>query len=234
MELLAAEVARIVGQARRRADLTRAAAADERNQIARELHDSVSQTLYSIAMVADVLPTTLQRDPAVATDQARRIRSMTLDALGEVRLMLSDMRDTALGPASLGGLVEQLASPVGGLVVVEADVGGEVDLAPAAKLAAYRIAQEALTNARRHASASRILVRLEQRGGVTTLWVEDDGTGFEAAAASHSGHGLRIMRERAEEIGAELTIESAPGRGTVVRFSWPRAVGRSTTTAEGT
>ncbi|HEY3142085.1 MAG TPA: GAF domain-containing sensor histidine kinase [Acidimicrobiales bacterium] len=227
IELIAGEVAGIVKQIRRLAKLREAAAADERNRIARELHDSVSQTLYSIAMVADAFPSTLERDPAVAVEHARRIRSLTLGALGDVRVMLLEMRQSALESASLAGLVEQLGGSPSGFVGVELDLIGDLQLPAAVKLAAYRIAQEAITNARHHAGPSRLRVRLRQRDDVVTLWVMDDGTGFDASADSEGRHGLQIMRERAADVGAELVIDAAPGRGTTVRFSWPNPGGRA-------
>ena len=221
IELVAGEVAGIVRQIRRLAKLREAAAADERNRIARELHDSVSQTLYSIAMVADAFPSTLERDPAVAAEHARRIRSLTLGALGDIRVMLLEMRHSALEAASLAGLVEQLGGSPAGFVGVELDLAGDLVLPSEVKLAAYRIAQEALTNARRHAGPSGLRVRLDQRADVVTLWIIDDGAGFDVSAHSEGRHGLQIMRERAVDVGAELVIDAAPGRGTTVRFRWP-------------
>jgi len=203
-------------------------ATEERNRIARELHDSVSQTLYSIAMLADSLPTTLERDVVTGREHARQIRGMTLEALGSLRMLLVDMRHPTVASAPLGELLRGLAPGREVPVVVEIDLPGEPDLPDPIKLAAYRVAQEALRNAHRHAVPSRIVVRLEQQVGRLALTVADDGEGFEVGAATPAHHGLEIMRERAALIAADLAIDSEPGRGTRVTLSWPHPVGRRT------
>ena len=197
------------------------AATDERQRIARDLHDSVSQTLYSIAMVADALPLTFERDPAAGTEQARQIRSMTLDTLGNLRILLLEMRRPAEEVAPLGDLLHELGG-TDAPVVVELDITGDAHLPPEVELAAYRVAQEALVNAHRHADPQQVVVRLEQAADALTLRIVDDGAGFDPRATTAAHHGLEIMRERAEQVAARLTVESDPGRGTQVTFSWPR------------
>ncbi|HEV7757622.1 MAG TPA: sensor histidine kinase [Acidimicrobiales bacterium] len=200
------------------------AATDERQRIARDLHDSVSQTLYSIAMVADALPLTVERDPAAGREQARQIRSMTLDTLGNLRILLLEMRRPAEEAAPLGDLLHELGG-TDAPVVVELDIAGDAHLPPEVELAAYRVAQEALVNAHRHADPQQIVVRLEQAADALTLRIVDDGAGFDPRATTAAHHGLEIMRERAEQVAARLTVESDPGRGTQVTFSWPRPGG---------
>jgi signal transduction histidine kinase len=195
-------------------------AAGERDRIARELHDSVSQTLYSVAMVADGLLRAVDDDPAAARRHASQIRSMTLTALGDLRVLLLELRQSRLDVGPLGVLLQRMASGTDGLVRVELDVGGEPDPPAAVRIAAHRIALQAVANARRHAAPTAIAVRLRQRGGGLVLTVRDDGAGFDPTAVPPGRHGLAIMRERAEGVGGDLGIDSAPGAGTVVRFAW--------------
>jgi signal transduction histidine kinase len=219
---------RVMTRRRSFAAVRETAATDERNRIARDLHDSVSQTLYSIAMVAEALPRTVQRDPAAGTEQARQIRSMTLETLGNLRILLLEMRHPAPESDTLGELLRELGEGPGAPVVVELDVTGkpgEPGRTADLELAAYRVAQEALMNAHRHADPRRIVVRLEQRADALTLRIADDGVGFDPRTPTAAHHGLEIMRERAAQVGARLTIESAPGRGTQVTFAWPHTTG---------
>jgi signal transduction histidine kinase len=144
---------------------------------------------------------------------------MTLDTLGNLRILLLEMRRPAEGSAPLGDLLHDL----GGTdvpVVVELDIAGEASVPSEVELAAYRVAREALVNAHRHADPQRVVVRLEQADDALTLRIVDDGSGFDPTATTAAHHGLEIMRERAEQVEARLTVESAPGRGTQVTFSW--------------
>jgi signal transduction histidine kinase len=146
---------------------------------------------------------------------------MTLQALDDLRVLLLEMRESALESASLDGLLEQLGAPQGRpAVVVELDITGDPDLPAAVKLSAFRVAREAITNAARHSAARRVHVRLEQRWDAVTVEITDDGHGFDPEAAASGRHGLSIMQERAEQAGAVLVIDSAPGRGARVRFTW--------------
>lgn len=221
IELIAAELAGLIRRMRHITKLRDVAAAEERNRIARELHDSVSQTLYSIAMVADSFTDT-ENDRDALQSRARQIRSMTLAATDEIRVLLLEMRDPALESASLGGLLEQLAASTldRPAVVVDLDVSGEADLPHDVKVAGFRVAREAVNNATRHATGSHVRVTLEQRAGAITLQIVDDGEGFDPGTVGPGRHGLRIMRERAAQVGATLVIDSTPGQGTRVQFSW--------------
>jgi signal transduction histidine kinase len=214
-----------MGQAVRRshhlAERETMAATDERHRIARELHDSVTQTLYSVAMVADRLPQVAAHDPAAAEHQAGRIRSMTLDALGDLRVLLLEMRQAVPEAGSLGAQLHQLAATAGAPVRVELDVTDEPGPPPQVTSTAYRIAHQAVANARRHAGATEIVIALRRRGGAIVLTVADDGVGFAPGAVPPGRHGLAIMRERAASVDGELRIGSAPGEGTSVRFTWP-------------
>jgi len=197
------------------------AVAGERDRIARELHDSVTQTLYSVAMVADGFPQVAADDPAAARRQAGQIRSMTLTALGDLRVLLLEMRQPTPEAGSLGALLQQLADGPDRLVRVELDVSGGPGPPPAVRDAAHRIARQAVANARRHAEPTTITVRLRHHEGAVEVTVTDDGTGFDPTTVPPGRHGLAIMRERAASVDGDLLVDSAPGAGTVLRFTWP-------------
>ena len=225
IELTAGELGDLVEHFRLIAELRDAAAADVRSRIARDLHDSVSQTLYSIAMMAEALTRSVERDRKVARQNAGQIRAMTLQALADMRTLLFELRPAALAAASLSNLVRQLAdaTTARASVPVTAAISSHADVAAEVKLAVYRIAQEALANALRHGEPRQIFVRLDVRGDGGQLEVVDDGAGFDPSTTRDDSHGIQIMRERAEAIDAELIIESAPRQGTSVQLTWPHA-----------
>jgi signal transduction histidine kinase len=220
LERLARAIGQAAGRSHRLVEHRATAVAGERDRIARELHDSVSQTLYSVAMVADGLPRVVADDPEAARRQAGQIRSMTLTALSDLRELLVEMRQSRPEATGLGAMLEQMFGEPDGLVAVEVEGAGEPSPPDAVRLAVHRIARQAVINARRHAGPSAINVRLRQRGGALELTVTDDGEGFEPAAVGSDHHGLAIMRERAASVDGDLTIDSAPSTGTTVRFRW--------------
>lgn len=224
IELTAGELGDLVEHFRLIAELRDAAAADVRSRIARDLHDSVSQTLYSIAMMAEALTRSIERDRAAARQNAGQIRAMTLQVLAEMRTLLFELRPAALAAASLSNLVRQLAdaTTARASVPVTAAISGSADVAAEVKLAVYRIAQEALANALHHGEPRQIFVRLDVGDDGGQLEVVDDGAGFDPSSTGDDSHGLQIMRERAEAIDAELVIESEPRQGTSVQLAWTR------------
>lgn len=210
---------------RKLADL---AAQEERQRLARELHDAVSQTLWSASLIADVLPDLWEQDQAKGRDRLRRLRQLTHGALAEMRALLLELRPAALLERSLPELLQRLCDAVTSRTgwQVSLQTRGECSLEPDVHIGFYRIAQEALNNAARHAAASRVEVELQCGAGHATLAVRDDGRGFQPSPAYTGQHlGLAIMRERAASIGATLRIESAPGTGTRVEVSWPAQPG---------
>jgi two-component system nitrate/nitrite sensor histidine kinase NarX len=198
------------------------AAAAERNRLARELHDAVTQTLFSSSLIAEVLPRLWERDPEEGRRRLEELRELTRGALAEMRTLLLELRPSTLVEARLRDLLRQLAESITGRarVPVALEVEGECDLDAEVKVALYRIAQEALNNMAKHAGASEATVRLCCLAGQVELWVRDDGQGFDPASLPPDSLGLGIMRERAEAIGAKLTIESEAGRGTEVSVVW--------------
>lgn len=199
-----------------------AAAAAERNRLARELHDAVSQTLFSASMIADVLPRLWEKHPQEAERRLADLRRLTRGAMAEMRTLLWELRPAAFVEADLDELLGQLSRAIAGRAQLEVvlDVEPRVEVSPEAKVALYRIAQEALNNVVRHAQADEVVLSLRRRGGGIELSVRDDGRGFSRRDIPAGHLGLSTMRERAKGIGAELTMESEPGKGTVMTVLW--------------
>jgi two-component system nitrate/nitrite sensor histidine kinase NarX len=201
------------------------AAAAERNRLARDLHDAVSQTLFSVSLIAEVLPRIYARDPVQGARQLDELRQLTRGALAEMRTLLLELRPAALAESNLSDLLKQLGEAVTGRARIPVEVRTEDTgtLPTDVRVALYRIAQEALNNVAKHSGATTATVSLsshDKPGGGLRLAIRDDGTGFDPAAAGSTQLGLGIMKERAEAIGASLTISSAPGRGTTVSVTW--------------
>ncbi len=215
---LAIENARL----RERAEL--AAVEAERTRLARDLHDSVTQTLFSAGLIADVLPGLWIRSPEEGKRRLDELQRLIKGALAEMRMLLVELRPASLTEAGLGELLRQLCEATGGRahIPVELEVHGQRVLPSDVQVALYRIAQEAMNNVARHAEASRAEVILRLSPESADLMVIDDGKGFDASGPIKAEHlGLRIMRERAEATGAHVAVYSRPGHGTQVRASWP-------------
>jgi len=217
------QAALAIENARLRAQAAEAAVAAERNRLARDLHDAVTQTLFSSSLIAEVLPRLWARNPEEGRRRLAELRELTRGALAEMRTLLLELRPSALVEAKLSDLVRQLAESITGRarVPVGLAVEGECDPEAEVKIALYRIAQEALNNVAKHAGASEATVRLRCRPGRVELCVCDDGLGFDPASLPPDSLGLGIMRERAEAIGAAIEIDSLVGNGTRVNVIWP-------------
>jgi len=198
-------------------------AAAERSRLACELHDAVTQTLFSASLMADVLPRLWERLPAEGRRCLDDLRRLTRGALVEMRSLLLELRPAALEEAKLGCLLHQLAEAVTARtrLAVALSIAEPPSLPRDVQVALYRIAQEALNNAARHARASRVDLALRTPAQGVELRVADDGRGFDRARVSADHLGLGIMRERADAIGALLTIESERASGTAVTVTWP-------------
>lgn len=197
---------------------------EERKRIARELHDETAQTLAAL-----LIRLRLARgvdDAAARAELLEEIRAEIGKALEGVRRFARGLRPPALDELGLVPAVESharsLAESVGVPIRVEAEPLAGV-LSPQAELALYRIVQEALSNAVRHAEPSRVVVRLARTGDVVAASVEDDGRGFSPSEAMGDGRGLGLsgMQERAAYVGGRVSIESRPGHGTRVRAEIP-------------
>ncbi len=205
------------------AQLKEAAAAAERERLARELHDAVTQALFSASLIAETLPQVWERYPQEGRRGLEQLRQLTRGTLAEMRSLLLELRPAALGEQELDTLLCQLADGMRArtTTVVTTTVTGDCSLPLEARFALYRIAQEALNNVTKHARASQATIGLDCRPERTTLRIHDDGRGFDLEGTRARQMGLRIMRERAQDIGADLRIKSQPGQGTELVVTWP-------------
>jgi len=220
--MLSDHAALAIENARLRAQAEASAVAAERNRLARDLHDAVTQTLFSSSLIAEVLPRLWERNPDEGQRRLAELRELTRGALAEMRTLLLELRPAALVEASLADLLRQLAESITGRarVPVAFELEGECELEAEVKVALYRIAQEALNNVAKHAGASRATVSLRCEPGQVDLHIRDDGIGFDPGGLAPNSLGLGIMRERAEAIGAELKADSRPGTGTLIEVVW--------------
>jgi nitrate/nitrite-specific signal transduction histidine kinase len=198
------------------------AIAAERGRLARELHDAVTQTLFSANLIADVIPRIWKRNPEEGMRNLEELRQLTRGALAEMRTMLLEMRPEALERSDLKSLLTQLADAFIGRVrvPVSLDIQGDCELTHEVKLVFYRVAQEALNNIAKHSGARQVEFRLECQPGHLNLLIKDDGLGFDPGSLPPGHLGIAIMRERASSIGASLKIESQVGQGTTVGLDW--------------
>ncbi|MDT0265212.1 GAF domain-containing sensor histidine kinase [Streptomyces sp. DSM 44915] len=198
---------------------------DERARLAHELHDAVSQKLFSLRLTAQAAATLLDRDLERARGELRQVAALAAEAAEELRAAVIELRPAALDEdglsATLRAQVQVLdrAHPAR----VRCATRDTRALPAPQEAALLRVAQEALHNALRHASPSAVDVLLHRRGGATVLRVSDDGTGFDPEAVRTAGRhlGLVSMRDRAAAVGGTLTVRSGPGEGTVVEMEVP-------------
>jgi PAS domain S-box-containing protein len=196
----------------------------ERTRLARDLHDAVTQTLFSASMIAEVLPDLWEINPAEGVRRLEELRQMTRGALAEMRTLLVELRPNSLVQIPLPDLLRQLCESLIGRarLPIEFLVNGQAKIPPDVQITLYRITQEALNNIVKHAKATKVVVNLFL-GDSVRLVIIDDGCGFDLAAISHDRLGLKIMCERAEAIGANCSIYSQPGEGTQISVIWQSA-----------
>jgi nitrate/nitrite-specific signal transduction histidine kinase len=199
-----------------------AATVEERQRLARELHDAVTQTLFSSSLIADVLPRIWERNPEEARRRLEELRQLTRGALAEMRTLLMELRPSALVEVELGDLLRQLSEAFTGRSRIPVQLGIDVSqpIPPDIKVGLYRIAQEALNNIFKHASASQVVLCVKSISGEIELTIEDNGRGFEISGVSSDHLGLKIMSERSREIGVRLAVDSQIGVGTKVIARW--------------
>ena len=195
---------------------------EERNRLARELHDSLVQKLFGLALTAESAATLLERDPLRARNQVDRLGELARDAIAELRSLVFQLRPAAIETEGLAAALDKHVAVLRRThrTEIELELAGEPRLRPGVDEEVFRIAQEALHNALRHSSAGRVTVRLEENGEGLRMVVGDDGVGFDPVAPDLRGHslGLTSMEERARELGGRLEIESQAGSGTLVRL----------------
>ncbi|MET7651480.1 GAF domain-containing sensor histidine kinase [Streptomyces sp. NPDC005486] len=199
--------------------------AEERSRLAHELHDAVSQKLFSLRLTAQAAAALVDRDPARAKDELQQVAALAAEAADELRAAVVELRPTALDE---DGLVATLRTQIQVLdrahtARVTFTSHGVRALPAAQEEALLRVAQEALHNALRHSGAQSVEVTLGKRGPDTVLRVTDDGSGFDPTTVRRAGRhlGLVSMRDRASGVGGTLTVQSAPGKGTTIEMEAP-------------
>lgn len=201
------------------------AAAEERVRLARELHDSVTQSIYTVSLYAEAAAEWLHSgDLETALKQLGELRDTAQEALREMRLLIFELRRPALEASGLAAALQarlEMVEARGG-IGTELKVEGSEQISPSVQVELYAIIQEALNNVLKHAHAQHVRVGLRFEEGSTTAEVLDDGIGFAPGAdPAGSGFGLLGMKERAQKIQSELRIESAPGQGTRIKVRVP-------------
>ena len=201
------------------------AALDERERLARELHDAVSQSLFTAGMIADATPRLWDKDPASGQQNLELLSTMIRGASAEMRSLLLELRPDTLKDQTLGKLLETLAVAARAQTraAVSLKVEGDRLLPEDVTIALHRIAQETLYNIGKHAEASMVVIDLNYGPESAKLCIEDDGRGFDPLAIPAGHLGIGIMRERAQKIGATFQINSKPGDGTLVVVTWSEA-----------
>jgi signal transduction histidine kinase len=222
IELLAAHAAIAITNARLHEQSRELSILSERNRLALELHDVVSQKLFSLVFTAEAAQTLLERDVEAARDQVAKLREIAREALDELRSLIFELRPPDLERDGLAGAVRKHVEVLRRLgpadITLELDAEPEPDSMRDREV--LRIVQEALQNALRHSRAEHVMVRMSSENGHLLLEVSDDGIGFDPDAAElRSKHlGLTSMEERARLLGGRLAIRSAHGTGTTVRL----------------
>ncbi len=232
LQTLADQSAIAIENARLYARAGEVAALEERARLARDLHDAVTQTLFSASLIAEALPTVWKDDPAEGSQLLQELRKLNTGALAEMRSLLLELRPAALAETDICDLLRQLGNVIGGRsgIEVQVETKGDCRVPGEVHVTLYRIAQEAMNNISKHAQASLVEVLLEGsvNGGspaasgrrAILLRIRDNGQGFDPQHVETEGLGLKIIRERVESIGAKLDIESKPGQGTTMFVQW--------------
>jgi PAS domain S-box-containing protein len=206
------------------------AAFNERQRLARDLHDAVSQTLFSASMIAETLPRIWNRIPApIMEEKLKELHGLNRRALAEMRSLLIELRPKALFETSIQDLIRQLVETFANRtsIHVSTELDESITLSHEVKIVFYRIAQESLNNILKHAHADLVQVALRQKDSRIVLEVADNGRGFEPDKSSARHFGIGIMYERAASIQATLEIVSHSGTGTRVTMVWESDLARS-------
>jgi len=195
---------------------------NERQRLARNLHDAINQSLFSAGLIAEVLPRLWERDQEEARLAIGDLLHLTRGAQAEMRALLAELRPSTLTDSNLGDLLRLLAHALTGRTNIPVDVTihDEINLPGEVQVAFYRVCQETLNNVARHSGASRVGIRLKTVDATTDMHIVDDGRGFDLNQISSGHYGVSMMRERAEAVGALLTILSIPGHGTESSMRW--------------
>src|SRR5919199_2297644 len=199
------------------------ATAEERQRLARELHDAVTQTLFSASLIAEVVPRLWERNQDDGRKRLEELRRLTRGALAEMRTLLLELRPAALIETPFAQLINQLGEAAASRSNLEVSVRSEGEpcpVPPEVQIALYRIAQEALNNTGKHAAATHAELHVRWRPDGINVRITDNGRGFDPRATPPGHLGIGIMQERARAIAARLRVESRPGNGTRISVQW--------------
>jgi signal transduction histidine kinase len=201
--------------------------AEERNRLARDLHDAMTQNLFSLTLTAETAAGLLRTDPERAEVELRRVQELAHETQAELRSLVFGLRPPELDRDGLVTTVGKQLDVLSRAHGLKAEVRsrGDAALETGTEREVYRIVQEALTNIVRHAAATAVTVDLDLAPDTLVVVVRDDGQGFDPDARTIRSRrlGLTSMRERAHDLGGEVVVESAPGAGTTVRIEVPNA-----------
>jgi PAS domain S-box-containing protein len=219
---LAQQCAQSLERARLNEQTQAVATLEERQRLARDLHDAVSQVLFSSTSLAETVLRMWERDPAKAFEHVKQVVTLNRAAMAEMRSLLLELRPETIIRTDLRQLIEELLKAVKGRRIIETELvveGQEYTLPSEVHIAFYRIAQEAINNIVKHSQAAEARVDLHYQPDRITLQISDNGIGFDIQQVS-GGLGQTSMRERAKATGASITIDSHPGKGTTVALAW--------------
>jgi len=226
LQKLADEKAELAEQAKT------AATIEERQRLARDLHDAVSQQLFALNMLASAATRSVEKNKEIAKRQIEEIAEIAQKAQGEMRALLLHLRPVHLSNDTLQEgmekLVEELAQRTG--IRFETEIEAIDGLSKGVEDHLFRLLQESLSNALRHSGAAVIKLQLTQTSGSVVLKVQDNGKGFDVTEEKKASYGLKTMKERCEELGGKFTLTSRIGEGTFVDIRIPIGGKRDDTT----
>ena len=213
---IAIQNARLLDRAKQAAVLA------ERNRLAHELHDTISQTLWSISLISERLPIIWDNNQEKGRESLITVHELAQNALEEMRMLLLELHPSTLMDVKLGDLIRQAAETVGSRIGLDISVYIEKQdtLNPEVHFTLYRVVQEALNNIARHALASHVEIIFNSDSGHVELTIQDDGLGFEPTDVGPTHLGLRIMKDRIQNIGGTLEVISNKGAGTLIKILW--------------
>lgn len=224
LQIFADQAAIAIRNARSYEQAQELATVEERQRLARDLHDAVSQTLFSASVIAETLPRLLDQDTQEVQNGLENLARMNKGALAEMRALLLELRPQALIETELPTLLQHLVNAVGSRTDAQMTLsvrGRRVSLPGDVQVAMYRIAQEALNNIIKHSRATEVTLTFMGYDERVELWIKDDGRGFVPEQIPSDHMGLRIMKERAQSADITFTLETAPGTGTLIQVTWP-------------
>jgi PAS domain S-box-containing protein len=195
---------------------------EERQRLARNLHDAINQSLFTAGLIAEVLPRLWDQDQDLARESLKDLHRLTRSAQAEMRALLAELRPSTLTDTDLGELIKLLGYALSGRIDIPVVVNStdNLNLPTGVQIAFYRVCQEALNNIAKHANASRVEIDLQQLDTGIRLRIYDNGKGFDQNQTISGHYGLPMMHERAAAIGAALTVISQPGQGTELTIQW--------------